>query len=229
MSRHLKRVSAPRTWNVLRKTTKYITKPLPGPHRLEESLPVVIVLKQLGHVKTNAEAKKLLRAHQVLVDGRRVSDNKAQVGILDTLALPASQEYYRFVFDAKGRLQFIPISKEEAGVKPCKVVDKRMLKGGKLQYNLSGGRNILADKNLASTGDTLLIEVPGQKVVEKITFEKGALVYLLGGKHIGKVGVLDKVENGEITLVADGQSVTTAKKHAIVIGKNKPVVTVLRK
>ena len=124
MSSHLKRLNSPKTWVVLRKTTKYIAKPLPGAHTLGESMSVVQVLKQLGHVQTSGEAKKVLRAHEVLVDGRRVMDVKAGVGLLDTLALPKSNEYYRVVYDHKGRLRLLSIPKAEANTKACKVMNK---------------------------------------------------------------------------------------------------------
>ena len=90
MSRHLKRLNAPKSWTILRKTTKYIAKPLPGAHALGESMPIGLVLKQLGHAQTTAEAKKILHAHPVLVDGKRVLDPKSPVGILDSIALPTT-------------------------------------------------------------------------------------------------------------------------------------------
>ncbi len=224
MSRHLKRLNSPKSWFIARRTTKYIQKPLPGAHTLSESMPISMVLKQLGHARTGAEAKKILHSHKVLVDGKRVRDVKAPVGILDTIALPASSEYYRVVFDAKARLQLITIPKNEATSKPCKVVNKTAVKGGKLQYNLNDGRNMFAEKNAANTNDTLVLSVPDQKVMQRLAFEKGALLYLLGGKHIGTFGTLESVEDDEIIFTANGQSIATAKRYALVIGKDKPVL-----
>ncbi len=224
MSRHLKRLNAPPTWFILRKTTKYIQKPLPGAHKLEESMPISLVLKQLGHAQTGGEIKKILNHHEVLVDGKRIRDPQSPVGILDSIALPTSNEYYRIVFDAKGRLHLLPISKNETMTKLCKVVNKTAVKGGKLQYNLNDGRNILAAKDTANTNDTLVLNVPGQKIAQRLPFEKGALLYLLGGKHIGTLGVLESVEDDEIIFTANGQSIATAKKYALVVGKGKPVL-----
>ncbi len=222
-------MNAPGSWFVQRRTTKYIAKPLPGAHLLSESLPVALVLKQLGHAQTTAEAKKILNQHQVLVDGRRVKDPKAPVGIMDVIALPASKEYYRMVFDTKGRLQIVPISSAESQSKLCKVVNKTSVRGAKLQLNLNDGRNILADKSAADTGDTLVLNVPGQKIVQRLPLEKGALVYLLGGKHVGTLGVMDRIEDGEILFTANGQSIATAKRYALVVGKDKPVLTIAKK
>jgi small subunit ribosomal protein S4e len=228
MSRHLKRLNAPKSWTILRKTTKYIAKPLPGAHKLSESIPIGLVLKQLGHAQTSAEAKKIILAHQILVDGKRVTDIKAPVGLLDSLSLPGSNEYYRIVFDTKGRLQFAAIPKNEAGLKLCKVINKVTVPGGKIQLNLNDGRNMLADKNSAKTGDTLVIQVPAQKIQNQLSLEKGALIYLLGGKHIGTLGVLDKIEGNEITVTTNGQPITTSKKYALVVGKDKPILAVTK-
>jgi small subunit ribosomal protein S4e len=228
MSRHLKRLNAPKSWTILRKTTKYIAKPMPGAHKLSESMPISLVLRQLGHAQTSAEAKKILNAHQILVDGKRVRDLKAPVGLLDNLSLPGTNEYYRVSYDTKGRLQLVPISKSESATKICKVINKTAVKGAKVQLNLNDGRNILADKKSANTGDTLMLEVPSQKISQHLTLEKGALVFLLGGKHIGIMGTLESIDGDEITIKANGQPITTSKKYALVVGKDKPLLTITK-
>ncbi len=228
MSRHLKRLNAPKSWTILRKTTKYIAKPLPGAHKLLESMPIALVIKQLGHAQSSAEVKKILLAHQILVDNSRIRDLKAQVGLLDSLSLPDSSEHYRLIFDTKARLQFVPIPKTEAGLKFCKVTKKTSIAGGKVQLNLSNGRNIIADAKTANTGDTLVLQVPGQKIQQRLALEKGAMIYLLGGKHVGTFGTLETIEDDEITFKRDGKSIATAKKYALVVGKDKPVLTLAK-
>ena len=51
---HLKTINAPKSWPIERKAKKFITKPLPGTHKLVESLPLGIILKtflKLGNKK----------------------------------------------------------------------------------------------------------------------------------------------------------------------------------
>ena len=61
MSDHLKRITAPRSWNVGRKSHFWATKPAPGPHSLEGSVPLVMVLRDYLHVCDNArEARRVL-------------------------------------------------------------------------------------------------------------------------------------------------------------------------
>jgi small subunit ribosomal protein S4e len=229
MSRHLKRLNAPKAWLIQRRTTKYIAKPLPGAHRLGESLAIALILKQLGHAKTTAEAKKILNASQVLIDGCRVRDPKAPAGILDSISLPQTDEHYRIILDTKGRLQLARITKQEAGSKLCKVINKTMQRNNKLQYNLNDGRNLLLDAGKAKTGDTLLISVPEQKVQQCLALEKGTLIYLFGGKHTGTFGTVQRTEGNKIIFTANGQEISTAKRYAIAVGKDKPVLTLARK
>ena len=62
----LKRLAAPKTWHVERKKTKLITKPVPGPHKTENGIPLNILLKEiLNYAKTTREVKKLLATNEI--------------------------------------------------------------------------------------------------------------------------------------------------------------------
>ena len=51
---HLKRIAAPRTWDIDRKTTKFIARPKPGQHTLQLGMPLAVLLKEiLKKMKTN--------------------------------------------------------------------------------------------------------------------------------------------------------------------------------
>lgn len=85
-------------------------------------------------------------------------------------------------------LQYRPISADEASWKVCRIEGKTTIKGGRTQLNLHDGRNILVDdpsKDAYSTGDSLKISLPDQKVVEHIRFAEGTRCYLIGGAHVG--------------------------------------------
>ena len=43
MSNEMKRLTAPRSWPVKRKASHWITKPSPGAHAVEDSIPVNVV------------------------------------------------------------------------------------------------------------------------------------------------------------------------------------------
>ena len=56
---HLKRLAAPKTWGITRKNTKFITKPVPGPHGMQAGMPLSVLIKEiLNYAGTTREVKK---------------------------------------------------------------------------------------------------------------------------------------------------------------------------
>src|SRR5437868_2925966 len=87
-SSHLKRIVAPKTWPILRKTTTFIARPKPNGQKLELTMPVVLVMREmLGLVQTAAQARRILRSQPVTVNGKRVYDTDSTVGFMDLLAI----------------------------------------------------------------------------------------------------------------------------------------------
>ena len=113
------------------------------------------------------------------------------VGLMDVLTL--GEENYRCVLDHNGRLQYRPIGAKEAAWKVCRIEGKTTIKGGRTQLNLHDGRNILVDdasKDAYSTGDSLKISLPDQKILEHIRFGEGTRCYLIGGAHVGSTAAV---------------------------------------
>lgn len=216
MSNYLKRYAAPRSWTLLRKETAYVMKTQPGPHGAEQSVPLGLLLKQLGHASTTLEVKKILQRQVVIIDGRRVKDYRFPVGLMDVLSLPAAEETYRMTLDLKGRLQLVKAAKKQT-IKPCRVIGKRAISGGKLQLNLFDGRNVLTDKSDVQVGDTLVLELPAQRVGDALALKAGATILLTAGKHVGKIGKVDSVGPEQITFTVSGASERTLKQYAFVV------------
>lgn len=225
---HLKRYSTPTTWKIKRKGLTFITRPNPGAHPMEFSMPMSSVLKgMLKCAKTTKETKKLLYNNEVLVDGRRVKDHTFPVGLMDVIHLVPTKQHFRIIFDKKGRLTAIEIDKKEAVLKLCRIKGTTLLKGGKIQVNLFDSRNIIVEKGGYKTGDSLLIELPSQKIMENFSLDKGAFVLLLSGKHIADTGVVESIEKGSIVYKNEkGESLTTLKKYAFVVGKGNAAIKI---
>ena len=228
VKRHIKRIAAPKTWNIMKKTSKFITKPNPGAHSLELGMPLSVVFKDiLKRAKTAKEMKKILQNNEILVDKKRRKEPKFIVGLMDVLSIPKTNENFRFVIDTKGRLNLIKINEKEANIKVSKIIKKTKTKGGKTQLNLSDSRNIVVDKDEYKIGDSLLIGLPHQKVKEHIKFEKKSIAYLTGGKSVGHAGRLEDIEGKTIKLKPkSGRAITTLRKYAFVIGKETPLISV---
>lgn len=224
MNRHLKSIVAPKSWTLLRKATKYTTRPSPGAHSLARSLPVGLLLKQLGYAQTTREARKILNEKNVFVDGKVVKDRHFGVGFMDVVQLKDAKKNLRVSLDVKGRLIFIDITEAESGKKVCRIEGKTVVKGGKLQLNLSDGRNVLVDKDSYAVGDSIVLQLPEQKVSSHIALEKGSAVFLMAGRHLGKIGVVDNIEGDRLWFTADGEKCETLKKFGFAVGKEKAVV-----
>src|SRR5438132_11004040 len=67
----MKRLSAPKLWDLERKKKRFTFKPTPGPHSIAKSYPLGVILRDLvGLVKTAGELRYVVNAGKVLVDGR---------------------------------------------------------------------------------------------------------------------------------------------------------------
>ena len=220
---HLKRIAVPKPWKILKKENTFVLRPNPGAHTMALSMPIVLIMKQLGYAQTTKECKRLLRRNDILVDGRRVEEIAFPIGYMDTLKVGKSN--YRILLDIKGKLTTVEIKSDEVNTKICRIKKKTPLKKGKMQLNLFDSRNIIVDKDEYSIGDSILISVPEQKIQSHFKLEKGVSVCLLGGKHIGSSAVVEKIEGKKINCkTAKGENFETLKEYAYVVGKEKPVI-----
>jgi len=214
---HLKRLST--IWAGKKKLNKYITVPK-GAHPQDKSIPLVVILRDLINVADNSsEVKSILNAGKVLVDGKVCRDFRRGIGLFDTIQLADLGTNYRMV--VKNKLKLIPISKEEANVKLCRVTDKTVLRGGKIQLNLHDGRNIISDQECGAN-DSVLISLPDQGIKEVVKFGPGSLIMTKHGDVV-KVKNIERGLNKRI-LIDDDKEVPF--KDFIVIGTDKPLIKV---
>jgi small subunit ribosomal protein S4e len=223
MSNHLKAYNAPKSWTIPRKTTKWVIRPDAGAHPLGRALPIALLLKQLKIAATGREAKKILNEKVVMIDGAIVTDPHSATGFMDAIQIKPGFAL-RCTLDEKGRLKFIDIPEAELGKKVCKIIGKRTLKGNKIQLNLSTGRNILAEKNDYAVGDSLLIDIPSQKISGHYPLAKGHTAFMTSGKHTGQMGVIDHIEGNRLWFTKGKEKFETLKQVAFVVGKDKPAV-----
>ena len=223
---HLKRLAALKTWNVKRKGVKFITKSAPGPHSLETGMPLCVLLKEtLGYAKSTREAKKITNINGIMIDGKARKDVRFPVGIFDTIGFTGINEYFRVILNDKGKIGVVKIKKEEAMLKPCKIIGKKAL-SGKQQLNLYDGKNISVSDGAYKVGDTVVITLPEQKISKHLKLDKKSAIFLTGGKHIGEIGVVENIVRDKIVYKdSNGELIETLKRYAFVVGQNKPMIT----
>jgi len=224
MKSHLKRLVTPKSWTLLKKKEKFVVRPRPGSHPAKDCMPITLLLKTLGYASTTSEVKKILNTKEVLVDGKRVKEHKFPVGLMDVLTIKDTNESFRVIFDKKGRLGVLPVEKDEQHLKLCRVKKKTALKKGKVQLNLSDNRNILTDKTSIKSGDSVLITVPFQEIKEHFPLEKGALIYLIGGRNIGHKGTVESIYGNKLVYTDAKKKHESLKIYAFVVGKNKEAI-----
>lgn len=225
VKRHLTRLRAPTSWPLQRKKgVKWITRPHPGPHPLKRCITINLVLKSLlKYAKTTNETKKILNEGKVLIDKKARKDHKFPVGLMDVIEVPLTNECFRVLFNKNGKFMLHKISKEEAKLKPSKIVGKKILRGNKIQLNFYDGRNMLVDKNDYKVNDTVILDLSKEDnlIKKHLKFEKGALVYLIEGKHKGVSGVIEDVKpffgNPTIIIKSKNKTFATSKDFAFIV------------
>ena len=225
MKNHLKRMAAPRSWVIDRKSRTFITRPKPGAHSIKNGMSLGVIIRDfLALASTMSEVKKLLNNQEVLVDGKRRKDHRLIVGLFDTISIPTIKKQWRISLDKKGRLALLDIPETESTTKLCKVVGKKILPKGKVQLNLHDGKNIITTKQV-TVGETVVITLPSLEIKEVLSPNIGVAVFLINGKKSGQAGKLKSVIGDKVTLDVDNQDVETTKKYLFIVGKQKPAVT----
>ncbi|MAF35562.1 30S ribosomal protein S4e [archaeon] len=233
VKKHLKRIAAPKTWKVKRKTGTWITRPRPGAHPLNQCITLDYVIReQLKHANTYKEAKKCIKAGNVLVDAKPRRDHKFSVGIMDVITIKDQDEHYRVVLNDHNQLVLQKIPEKQATLKLCKIVGKTIIKKKKIQLNLHDSKNVITTDDKIKVGDSIVLDLKTGKIKEHFVFEKGNSLYLTGGKHPGVIGFLEgeKKQVGlqpDVLLVKAKEDVfETAKQFAFIVGKGAPALVI---
>jgi small subunit ribosomal protein S4e len=230
MSKSLKRLNAPRSWVIPRKTNVYTTKPRAGPHAIERGVPLATILRDfLGLAATGREARTAIGAGKILVDGRIVKDPKFAVGFMDVVSVPLLKQAWRVTIDHKARLRIVEVGAKDATWKLAQINNKTTIKGGQTQLNLHDGRNLIVKKDDYQTGDVLRLDLPDQKITGHFPLNEGAEVMVTAGQHaaeIAAVGSIEKTRSHKANLIhlgAGDSAFTTIKPYAFPIGDKKNV------
>lgn len=115
----------------------FAPRPSTGPHKLRESLPLVIFLRnRLKYALTNSEVTKIVMQRLIKVDGKVRTDPNYPAGFMgknfglymsgreinwkyihaDVVTIDKTGEHFRLIYDVKGRFTIHRISAEEAKV-----------------------------------------------------------------------------------------------------------------
>jgi len=230
-SKHQKRIAAPRNWVIQRKKHKFVYRADPGPHKKENCIPLGILLRDvLKIVNTARELKIILNKKLVKIDGRIVLNVNFPVGLMDVVEIADINKSYRILPHELHVLMPFEMKKTSQLSKACQIMGKTTIKDGIMQLNLHDGRNIRLPKeegidNKYNTKDTIIINLPSQKIVNHFPFKEGMFAIIIAGKNVAKNGSIKKFQwrfgprASTVTLAAhDGTEVQTTPEYIFVLG-----------
>jgi small subunit ribosomal protein S4e len=216
---HLKRLRMPNTWPIAKKTNTWVTKPNPGPHKIKDSMPINVVLRDiLGYANTTKEVKKIINDSGILIDKVVRKDHKFPVGIFDIVEIPKIKENYIMILNKKGKLSLQKI--KDPNKKYAKIVGKKILKKNKLQINLHNGNNFFSDKNEYKVNDTLVIDLKTRNILKALKFEKGAHAFIISGKYAGNSGEIENIKEKQIEVKINKDTIKVPKDYVFIVEKD---------
>jgi len=228
----LKRLAAPRSWDISRKANRFVFKPLSGPHSIAASYPLGVVVRDLASMANlSRELKFMMKTGKVKVDGSERRTPRYPVGLFNVVSVPLEGVDFRLVPSPKG-LALAKVTSDEARTKLCSVQSKTKIRGGHIQYGLHDGRSMVDDKLNLSPGDAVLIEVPSQKVIGQTKLAKGSLGLILTGDRAGQMGKIAEVKMGTISrekmvrLSLPGGEAEIPSRLVFPVGAESPMITV---
>ena len=131
----------------------------------------------------------MLYNKEIFVDMKPRRELGFVAGLFDTVMFPNVKKNYRIIINSRKKLDAVEIDEKESNLKLTRVIGKKLM-AGKTQLNCSDSRNILIDKDEYKVGDSLVIDLPGQNIKQHIKLEKGNMILLTGGKHMGDYGAV---------------------------------------
>lgn len=200
-------------------------RPSQGPHKLRESLPLILILRnRLKYALTGKETKMICMQRHVKVDGKVRTDPNFPAGFMDVVEMPKSGDQFRLIYDTKGRYVLHKISDEEKKYKLARV-KKVEISLKKIPFIVThDGRTIRYPDPLIKENDVVKIDIATGKVIDFLKFEAGKLAMITKGRNSGRVGTILHVERHpgsfDIVTVRDsaGHSFSTRQENVFIIG-----------
>ncbi len=231
-SKKLKRQMAPNFWGITRKDKRFVITVKSGPHPKKFSIPTAVFLRDtLKIVSTLREAKSTIYDGKVTVDGIKRKSLHHGIGLMDVVELEGISDIHRLVPQDSQILKPIKIKDSEKSKKLVKVTSKTTIQNGKTQIGFHDGRSLISD-TAVNVGDSCLMQVPEQKILDVIKLEKGSQVIVTKGVNAGQIGSIEDIKEGTFmlpqrVLVAIGErKIEIPTTLVMLVGKDKPVIQI---
>jgi small subunit ribosomal protein S4e len=169
----------------------YAPRPSPGPHKLRESLPLTVFLRnRLKYALTGREVNAIVKQRLIKIDNKVRTDPTYPAGFMDVISIEKSSEHFRLLYDVKGRFTIHRITPEEAKYKLLKVRRVAIGNGGAPHIVTHDGRTIRYPDPLIHVNDTVKFDLEQNKITDFVKFDTGNIVMITGGRNMGRAGVI---------------------------------------
>jgi|TARA_B110000093_G_scaffold20369_1_gene18519 small subunit ribosomal protein S4e len=229
-SKKLKRQMAPQFWGITRKNKRFVITVKPGPHKKANAIPTAVFLRDTLKIVTSLrEAKASIYAGKVKIDGVVRKSLHHAIGLMDVIELENVSDIYRLVPTEGKILKPIKINESEKSKKLVRVVTKTSINKETTQTGFHDGRSTLAEVK-ASVGDTCVMQIPDQKILDIIKLEAGCQGLVVRGINAGQIGKVESVEKGtfilpkRVILILGDKKIEIPADIIMPIGKEEPVI-----
>lgn len=221
--KHLKRTNAPKSYGLRKLGGTFAVKARAGPHDANSSIPLTYILRHiLKYAQDKTEVKRIMGKKIVTINGRKITEGRFPVGFNDVLQI--SDKLFKVTADAHGRFACIKINKQQAQVRPLKVLKKYTTVHNVPMIQTSDGKHIRYPHPNIKINDTVVLDIKSNKITQYIPFKIGMTVFATGGNNIGRIGILQHTEAhpGSQTVVtvtdSNNNSFITLISNVMVIG-----------
>ncbi|MBI2448964.1 hypothetical protein HYV49_01575 [Candidatus Pacearchaeota archaeon] len=180
----------PKTWAIKRKDRKFVVTSM---HMRRQGIPLLIAMRDiLCVVSDRRELGIALRDGKIKINNKIVKEDRFPLLLMYVLSFDS--KHYRVLINDKGKFNFEEISEKDAKEITLKVIGKKILKKGKIQFNLSGGHNLIGNEEI-KIGNSIVLDIDKNEVKKILRLEKGAHAIVIGGRHMGKFGSINHIED----------------------------------
>ncbi len=205
---HQKRQQMSKRLPLPRKGTKYVVRAA-SHHTM--AVPVLIAVRDMLNLAESArEVKSMIHNKKLKLNARQVKDLHESVKLFGQLE---ADKPYRLTLLPTGKFVFKELKKPED--KLLKVLNKRLVSGGKIQLNLHDGTNIVTNNEAIKINDSLYLDEEN-KINGHLSFEKGKNVFITKGKHQGTTAKVLSIKGKQVTIEYNGEQ-TTLTNDALIV------------
>ena len=192
---------------IVRKGTKYIVRALNN-HRT--AVPVLIAVRDMLSLAQNAkEVKKMIQQKALKVNWQPITNYKQSIKLFNLLE---ADKTYRLILSPTGK--FLLEENPTKGVRLCKVINKTLIKGNKLQLNLHDGTNIITTEKI-NVQDSVHVDEK-TKIKKHIPMKENSNAFITSGKYAGHQGKILSISNNQIKIKLSDKETTLKIKDVIV-------------